>query len=616
LADIFVSYSNEDRERVRGLIEALMAAGWTVWYDNNLTGGSVFSEEIENEITNAKIVVAVWSDASLKSRWVMDEAEMGRELGKLVPITLDGCTPPIGFRQYQAIDFSNWNGEPSHGSFKNLLTSFAKHGTVDPPLEDAMAPTNPAGSDNALNQNVILGIVGLIVLATIVTLLLWKPESPDEVAVVTADNSEIQTGSLSADEQSVGDEEIPIPGFGGRGAVAVLPFTNMSADGSNAHIADGIAEDILTSLQAWGIFPVSSRNSTFVYKGQAVDIPTVAATLGVRYVLEGSVQRSGDQIRVTAQLIDAETDSHLWAKKYDRQMVDVFAIQDEISEQIVTSIVPEITRSESRRVANLHPADLTTWEMTLKAQGLTLKGQYGSSIAAKKMLEDVLLREPDYALAHVRLAEVCRDLGEYFWQYQTVEGSEQYHKEGLLHARRAAELAPNLVEARIWLGHLLLHARKVDQGVVELREGVRLNPSHGQMRAEYGFGLALAGETARAQDELSLAMKLSPNDPRKDRISIFQSLAYLYAGDYENASSSARRIIDTRPGSQLMIFAYIVDICSNVRLGRIERANTIASEFRANFDLVNWTMISRGAWTEEELAQVGKDLRSVGVVAD
>lgn len=408
--------------------------------------------------------------------------------------------------------------------------------------------------------------------------------------------------------------DIPVPGFGGRGAVAVLPFVNMSADGANEHIADGIAEDILTSLQGWGVFPVLSRSSTFAYKGQAVDIPQVAAKLGVRYILEGSVQRSGDTIRITAQLIDARTDSHLWAQKYDRQMSDVFAIQDEISERIVTSIAPEITRNELKRVASLHPAELVNWELTMKAQMLVSQGDYEAAIEAKRMLEEALVNEPGYALAHARLAEICHDLGEFYWNYQTVEESNVYHAQGREHARRAVELNPSLVDARIWYGHLLLHNREFSKGVAQLRQGVEINPSHGQARAEYGFGLALVGETDNALKELEVARRLSPNDPRRDRIDTFEALVFLYAGDNAAAVNSARRVIDSRFGEQYAVWAHIVETSALSRMGRVEAAKASAEEYTAAFGRVNWTMISRGAWTERELAEVEKNLRSLDFI--
>lgn len=604
MAEIFISYSNQDRAFVDLLVEALKQAGRSVWYDSKLSGGAVFSEEIEREIHAADVVLTVWSRSSISSRWVADESEIGRDEGKLVPISLDGSAPPIGFRQYQAIDFSDWNKRADDPLFAQLTASFDKVTGQAP-----SAPIPKREGARVYDQKSRKGVYAGGVVAVLVALgFAWKFVVPE----MNLEEPVTDVASSAARDSEI----IPVPGFGGRGAVAVMPFRNLSEDGANAYIGDGLTEDILTSVQAWGTFPVVSRSSTAVYKDQAVDIPTIASTLGVRYVVDGSVQRVGDQVRVSAQLIDAVTDAQIWSRQYDREMVDVFAIQDDITKEIVTAIVPEITRSESRRVADLHPESLEAWEMTMKAQVLITNGKYETSIEAKEMLEDALERDPGYALAHVRLAEVCHDLGEYFWQYQTEEASIGYHRLGIDHARRAVGINPNLVEARIWLGHLLLHAGQLSEGVVQLRKGVEINPSHGQMRAEYGFGLALYGDTDHALEEIEIALKLSPSDPRKDRITIFKSLALLYAEDYELASVQARQVIDTMPGSHLSIFAYIVEMSSLVRLGKDDEVARVAEEFRERFDRLNWNMLSRGAWTGEQLDQVERDLRSIDVVAN
>lgn len=465
---------------------------------------------------------------------------------------------------------------------------------------DGQDPSDASHKRTGVPRSLVFSYIAVVVIAGL-GLIVFMPTSDE--------GSEASNTKVNLDGAG-----IPVPGYGGRGAVAVLPFLNMSADGANEHIADGITEDILTSLQGWGVFPVLSRSSTFVYKGQAVDIPVVAAKLGVRYLLEGSVQTSGDTIRITAQLIDAQTDSHLWAKKYDRQMSDVFAIQDEISQQIVTAIAPEITRSELKRVARLHPDDLASWELTMKAQLLVSRGEFEAALEAKRMLEEALIREPGYALAHARLAEICHDLGEFYWNHQGVEESDLYHTLGREHARRAVELSPSLVDARIWYGHLLLHNREFERGVNQLRQAVELNPSHGQARAEFGFGLALVDETDAALKELEIARRLSPNDPRNDRIDTFEALVFLYAGNNPSARKSGRRVIDAHYGEQYAVWAYIVEVSALVRMKEREAAQASADEYKSRYGAVNWTMISRGAWTAAELDHVEKNLRSVGLL--
>lgn len=412
----------------------------------------------------------------------------------------------------------------------------------------------------------------------------------------------------------VGTVHEAIPGFGGRGAIAVLPFEDLSADGTNGHFADGIAEEILTSLQGWGLFPVISRGSTFGYRDQDVDTPTIASQLGVRYLLTGSVRRADEAVRVTAQLIDAEHDTQIWADRFDGDLSDIFAVQDAITEEIVTAIAPEITRSEMRRASVARPSDLEVWELGLRAQALILEGTHESALEALSLLELALERDPGYALAHARLAEITHNASNNLSREVGDDAAVAAMDEALVHARRAVELSPGLVEGRIWLGHLFLHHRQIPEGLAELTEAVQLNPSHAQARAEFGFGLAIQGEVDEALRELAMAFRLSPNDPRNDRIRSFEALAHLYAGNYAEAIRSARGVIDTAPDSPVMLIPRIVEISSLVREDRLEEARQRASEFPSYHGPVDWPAIARGAWTQAELDRVQADLRLLGML--
>jgi TolB-like protein/Tfp pilus assembly protein PilF len=409
------------------------------------------------------------------------------------------------------------------------------------------------------------------------------------------------------------ESDASIPGFGGRAAIAVMPFENLSEDDADRYFASGIPDDIVTSLQSWGVFPVISRSSTRAYGDRDLDLPSVASTLGVRYVLVGSVRTAGDRVRIATQLVDAESDTQIWASTFDRSMADVFAIQDEITQEIVTAIAPEMTRSEMRRGLVERPAELATWELIIGAQGLFLEGTYQATVEARELLELAIDREPAYALAHARLAEISHGMSNY---YPRSAGSEAAAAlgEAFEHARRALQLNPSLVDARIWYGHLLLHRRQVEEGVAELREAVRISPSHAQARAELGLGLAIAGEVEEALGELFMAIRLSPNDPRNDRILGFEAFAYLYGNRNREAAETARRVIDSQMGSGLNTFMYVVEISALVREGRLEEARASAEEYESFFGPLDWSAIERGAWSQAELDRVRENLQSVGMI--
>lgn len=403
-------------------------------------------------------------------------------------------------------------------------------------------------------------------------------------------------------------------GFGERAAVAVLPFEDLSPDHSQVHFAEGIADEILTSLQAWGAFPVISRGSTFEYRNRQVHVPTIAAELGVRYVVEGGVRVDGDAVRVTCQLVDAETDTQLWADRFDGELRDIFAVQDEIAERIVTAIAPEITRSEMRRATREGPTDLAAWELVLRAQAVLANQTQEAAMEARRLLELALEREPGYALAYARLAEIGHDASNNMSREFGNEAAEAALDAALDQARTAVQLDPSLVDARIWYGHLLLHHRFIAEGLAQLQEAVRLNPSHAQAHAELAFGLAIQGDVETAMSELAMATRLSPNDPRNDRIMSFEALAHLYAGDNASAAESARRIIRAQPGSPSVLVASVVEISALVRDGRTDQALGRAAEFEQAYGPIDWPALARGAWTEAELNRVHADLVSVGML--
>ena len=362
--------------------------------------------------------------------------------------------------------------------------------------------------------------------------------------------------------------------------------------------------------------PVVGRNATEAYRGTSPDLADVGRALGVQYLLTGSVRASGDDIRITAQLVDAQTNEVVRALgPYDRQGRDIFATQDEISKQIVNAIAPEMMRREIQPAPMDRPADLATWELTMRALGLTMRGELDAAYEAESLLQLAIEREPGYAAAYARLAEIRHDMS--WTTYASVIGDaaadEALHA-ALDDARTAVRLNPTLVDARIWYGHLLLHHRQIDDAVVQLREAVRLSPSHGQARAELGFGYAILGDIDASIRELELSSQLSPNDPRSVRIQTFEALGYLYAERYDEGVDTARRIIDDNPGSARNNMPYLVEISSLWRLGREEQARERARQYVDELGDMDWPAIERAAWSDEQLAQVKSDMQSVGLL--
>jgi tetratricopeptide (TPR) repeat protein len=267
-----------------------------------------------------------------------------------------------------------------------------------------------------------------------------------------------------------------------------------------------------------------------------------------------------------------------------------------------------------RRGAVERPADLATWELVIKAQALILEGTYETAMEAEALLRKSIKWEPGYAVSYSRLAEIGHNIAVYYSGIVGNDAASAALAEALDNAQHAARLSPLLVDARMWYGHLLLHHRRVDDGLRELREAVRINPSHAQARSELSLGLAISGEVDSALHELSVAFRLSPNDPRNDRIQTSEALAYLYADRYEEAAESARRVIDSQKGSGLSTFAYVVEVSALVRLGRIREAKTSADEYEGYFGALSWSAIERGAWSQSQLDRVRRDLQQVEMI--
>ena len=395
-----------------------------------------------------------------------------------------------------------------------------------------------------------------------------------------------------------------------RAAIAVMPFANLSDDGSNEHFAIGIGDDIVTNLQSWGSFPVLGRGVTEPYRGTTPNLDEISASLGVRYLLTGSVRTAGDDIRVTAQLIDSDSREVVRALgPFDRNLADIFAIQDEISSGIVNAIAPEIARREMNTASIDQPNDLASWELVMRAQGLTAKGNYDDVRKAESLLRLAIEREPGYAAAYARLAEIGHDLSSTnYARYIGDDAASAALDEALRNARIAVDLNPSLVDARIWLGHLLLHHRRIDEAVVELQQAVRLSPAHGQAHAELGFGYAISGDLDAAFAEFQKSSDLSPNDPQSIRIKTFEALAYLYAGRNSEAAAAARHVLNLTGDSARNVIPYLVEISALMRLGDLDTARIRYDEFQASLGPIDWSAIERAAWTNEQLSQVKRDL--------
>lgn len=411
MAQVFLSYSHQDEAVAKGLAEALGAAGHRVWRDRQIHGGSRFASEIDRALKDAEAVVVLWSDSSVQSAWVQDEAAEGRDSGRLIPVTLNGCKAPLGFRQFQAIDLGGWNGS---GPFSRLTE--------------------------------LLHAIG---------------------AITGADEAEVR-----------GQKAKPNPSghAGTKPCVCVLPFVNMSGDTEQEYFSDGITEDITTDLSKVSALSVIARNTAFTFKGRATNAKEVARIVDASHVLEGSVRKAGNRIRITAQLIDGGAGNHVWAERYDRELTDIFAIQDEISKSIVATLRLKLLPEESSVIADRGTSSVDAYNLYLMARQRWIGGTFSQarSEAIVRICAQATTLDPNYAQAWALMALAQSELR--FWH-----GKDQ---DALSSAERALSIDPRLPEPHCVRAHYLEEEGRPAEANREIDVALNLNPDSWEANRE------------------------------------------------------------------------------------------------------------------------------------
>jgi adenylate cyclase len=360
----------------------------------------------------------------------------------------------------------------------------------------------------------------------------------------------------------------PLLALPDRPSVAVLPFTNMSGDPEQDYLADGMVEDIITGLSRIKWLFVIARNSSFAYKGKAVNVKQAGAELGVRYILEGSVRNAASRVRVTGQLVEAETGRHVWADRYDRTLDDVFAIQDELTMSVVAAIEPSLRQAEIERVKRKRPDSLDAYDLVLRALPHVYTAMPDGAAKALPLLESALNMEPDYALAH----------GFAAWAHEIIFARGGTHEENRLGAVRHAEAA--IAHGRddamaLTLGGFALglfaHDREAAQQALEA--ALALSPSCALTYVMGSVVMVYAGNADRGIEWGEQALRLSPFDPMSYAALLSVTLGHFQRGEFEAAHLAAHKVFQTNPFWSL---AHVLLAATQVRVGRLDAARSAA----------------------------------------
>ncbi len=356
-------------------------------------------------------------------------------------------------------------------------------------------------------------------------------------------------------------------------SIAVLPFANMSGDAEHEYFADGIAEDIITGLSRLRWLFVIARNSSFAYKGRSVDVRQVGRELGVRYILEGSVRKGGNRVRVTGQLVEAETGSHLWADRYDRQPDDVFAIQDEITESVIGCLQPALYAAEYSRLKRKPPQNLDAWESFVRGVFFYSQHSDKGTREAIDLFTRAIDLDPNYSQAHGMRA-LCLA-----WRTcQGWEDRETAFAEITEGANRAVACDPQEPWAYLAHGLLAMAKRSNIEAVVAFNRAIDANPNFAYAYGLLGCAHSAGGRPALAIECIDRGVRLSPRDIFGDEYHLYYSFAHFQAGRYVEATSSALLGIQQRPDHPAL---YIMAAASCGLGGDIDKAKELVAQLNS-----------------------------------
>ena len=467
---VFLSYARSDAERAHALADALTARGFSVWCDRQIEGGAAFAAVIEGELAAADAVVVAWSQASARSDWVRDEAAVGRDKGRLVPVRLDATQPPIGFRQYQAIDLSAWGGAPDDPVLDRLARALHKTAQAAP------APTTAASAARPPRRRRVLFGASAVAIAAVTAALVWQPWRPPPAVATTP-------------------------------TIAVLPFLDTSNTPDGRAFAQGVAEEILNLLARDPRLHVLGRTSSGMLAAHAGDPRAIERDLGVTHLLEGSVRTAPGRVKVGVRLVALPGARSLFAEDYDRRPTDIFAVQNEIGRAVAARLGGALGTAAAVRAAAAPQTTPDVYARYLAARELTRSREPPKMKRARTLLQQAIAADPRYAPAFAGLAEIAVLLAADQYGETPVPAAIAAARG---YAQTAAGLAPNLSESRAALGMAAIEAGEGARAIAEFRRAVALDPGRVETLNWLGYALSQTGELRDAAAVMRQAVAREP----------------------------------------------------------------------------------------------------------
>lgn len=514
---LFLSYTRADIDQARPIIAMLEDAGFDVWWDGLIEGGDHYLPTTEKALETSDCVVVLWSQRSVDSNWVRDEAQSGRERGRLVPVSLDGTMSPLGFRQIQLIDISGWNGDakaPELAKIPNAIRRLLDPESA-PSLKATHAPPPAPSTSGVSRRNLMLGGAGLVVAAG--TIGAW------------------QFGLF----EGAGSDEVL--------SMAVLRFANLTGDDSQAWFSDGLSNELRQVLSRNPRLRVSAPKSSQGIDGE--DDFAIARALGVGTILRGSVQRAAETVRIFVELIEVEDGLVRWSESYDRAFDDVLAVQSEIAETVGLSLVAEMAGRDEALESLADQEDIggtenvAAYEAYLRGAALSnLSAGPDSDRAALAHFDTAIGLDPEYAAAHAMRATMFASIAV---ATSDAEEVAALFEQAISTAERALEIEPRLARAHVTLGFALYNGR-LDRAAAlpHYERADRLAAGDADIQGSVALFYVYGREKDRALAIMENVLALDPLNALAFRRASFVTLL---AGAYPKTLEFAERALELNP---------------------------------------------------------------------
>lgn len=487
MADIFIGYARHNRTTTEQLAGALEAAGYSVWWDRQIMGGAEFSKDIERELDAARAVIIVWSGASRESPWVKDEAAVARDQGKLVPVSLDAEPPPMGFRQYQAVDFSGWDGSGDNAAFGNLLRAVqARISGLEPSRE--AAPYAPPLVGSRFRTGLVITLVAVVLIAAFAVFQFADRKTADSSSAGPADAAQA--------------EDTVKPASNNEPRIALAGFKVRNDDPELENFAAALGEDIASGLARFSYLLVSSETPG-----------PVSGHGGAAYLLEGTLQRSGSTLRLSTQLLDVASGRQVWGETFDREYSpqNILELQDDLTDHVVALVADPygaLMRDLARPVALKSPAQMTPYETVLRHFIYRQRVGAEDHLETRNALEGSVEQAPGNADVWAALAAIYAE--EYKHDYNPLPGSLD---RALTAARKAVDLEPDNAYARFVLAEVHFFRQETGAFFAAAERAIELNPRDSDAMAMIGIMTGYSGDWERGIELTTRAMALNPNHP-------------------------------------------------------------------------------------------------------